>query len=86
MRTAASSGNIAAVMSLINGAATLKPTDFIKKTVGATLFMYYMYVDALHVKPRDCDDLVDGLLFLEAKQYSLEQERKQRESAKPSSR
>lgn len=31
--------------------------------------MYYTYLDNLHNRPADVDDLVDGLLYLDAKNY-----------------
>lgn len=31
--------------------------------------MYYMYVDNFHVRPLDLTDFVDGLLYLDAKNY-----------------
>ncbi|MBO5921210.1 MAG: hypothetical protein J6Q48_02340 [Bacteroidaceae bacterium] len=43
--------------------------DFIKKTCGGLLFMYYAYIEKLHVRPVDIDDFVDGLLYLDARGY-----------------
>lgn len=43
--------------------------DFIKKTCGGLLFMYYAYIEKLHVRPVDIDDMVDGLLYLDARGY-----------------
>lgn len=72
MKMAAATGDIATVIKLMTSTSALKPTDFIKKTVGSILFMYYMYVDKMHVRPVDMDDWVDGLLYLDAKNYILE--------------
>ena len=44
--------------------ASLTPEDFIKKTIGNLLFTYYSYVDRFHIKPKDLEDLVDGLLYI----------------------
>lgn len=49
--------------------AELSTADFIKKTVGNLLFTYYAYLDHFHLRPADAEDLVDGLLFIEAKSY-----------------
>lgn len=59
----------------------LKPSDFIKKTVGNILFVYYVYLENFHIKPKDLEDIVDGLLYLDAhnfikkQQYEAEMER-----------
>jgi hypothetical protein len=34
------------------------------------MFTYYVFVDNLHRDPHDLDDLIDGLLYLDAKSYS----------------
>lgn len=43
-----------------------KPSDFIKKTIGNILFVYYTYLQKYNCRPRDLEDLVDGLLYLDA--------------------
>lgn len=73
MRTASETGNISAMMRLIALSSTLKPADFIKKSVGSLLFIYYTYVDKFHVIPRDIDDIIDGLLYIDARNYIDEQ-------------
>ena len=57
--------------------SALTPSDYIKKTIGNILFTYYTYLKYYHLKPRDLDDLVDGLLYMEAQQYQEEQSFKQ---------
>ena len=49
--------------------ADLTPTDFIQKTVGNLLYIYYFYVDRFKLKPRDLEDLVDGLLYIDANNF-----------------
>lgn len=71
MKLAAQSGDIATVIRLMTQTSALTPTDFIKKTVGSVLFLYYMYVDKLHVRPVSLDDWIDGLLYLDAKAYLI---------------
>lgn len=73
MKAAAETGNISAIMRLISLSSTLKPADFIKKSVGSLLFIYYTYIDKFHVRPRDMEDLVDGLLYMDAYGYIEEQ-------------
>lgn len=47
--------------------------DFIQKTCGSLLFVYYTYVNKYHVRPVDMDDLIDGLLYLDAKSYIIKE-------------
>lgn len=57
------------MIRLMATAASLTPEDFIKKTVGNILFLYYTYLNYFKNKPRDIEDIVDGLLFIEATDY-----------------
>lgn len=75
MKLASSSGDIGTLLRLIAGTSALPPADFIKKTVGGILFMYYLFIDKYHVRPVDLDDLVDGSLYLDAKDYIIKQAR-----------
>ena len=75
MQLASARGDIGAILNLIATSSALPPADFIKKTVGGILFMYYLYVDKYHVRPVDIDDLVDGTLYLDAKDYIIKQQR-----------
>lgn len=75
MKLASASGDIGTLLRLIAGTSTIPPADFIKKTVGGILFMYYLFVDKYHVRPVDLDDLVDGSLYLDAKDYIIKQAR-----------
>lgn len=69
-----------------------KPSDFIKKTIGTILFVYYTYLQKYHCRPRDLEDLVDGLLyldaysFLEKKAYDDAKERAEAEAKRRSTR
>jgi hypothetical protein len=55
------------------------PADFINKLCGNVAFTFYTYVDTFKQKPVDMDDLVDGLLYIEGKNYLKEESyRKQR--------
>lgn len=75
MRLASARGDIGAILNIIATTSVLPPADFIKKTVGGILFMYYLYVDNLHVHPVDIDDLIDGTLYLDAKEYIIKQQK-----------
>lgn len=67
-------GDISTILSLVASTSSLTAADFIKKTCGGLLFMYYTYIDNLHTRPVDILDLVDGLLFLDAKGYIHKQQ------------
>lgn len=67
-------GDISTILSLVASTSSLTAADFIKKTCGGLLFMYYTYIDNLHTRPVDVLDLVDGLLFLDAKGYINKQQ------------
>lgn len=73
MRIAAASGDISTVVRLIASTSSMTTQDFIKQTCGGLLFLYYTYVDKLHVKPTDLIDMVDGLLYMDAKNYIIKQ-------------
>lgn len=75
LQDAASSGDIHTIVKVIANTSSLSPTDFIQKTVGSLLYVYYMYVDRFHVIPTDLDDMIDGILFMEAHQYNIEKNR-----------
>lgn len=67
-------GDISAILRLITSSSQITTTDFIKKTCGGYLFLYYTYVENLHVRPTDMNDLVDGLLYLDAITYIKKKE------------
>ena len=74
MRTAAATGNISALLSLITQTSALSPADYIKKTVGNLMFIYYNFLDNYKQRPMDIDDLVDGILYIGARNYIQERE------------
>lgn len=62
-------GDISTILSLVASTSSMTTTDFIKKTCGGLLFMYYTFVENLHVRPVDLIDMVDGMLYLDARGY-----------------
>ncbi len=74
IQTAARAGDIAQVMFLISRASTRSPTEFIQDSVGSLLFLVYLFEDSFKHEARDLDDLVDGLLYLDARSYVREVE------------
>lgn len=66
---AQASGDIGTLLHLMAKTSELTPSDFIKKTVGNILFVYYVYLENFHIKPKDLEDIVDGLLYLDAHSF-----------------
>lgn len=66
-------GDISTIIRIITRTSKLTTEDFIKKTCGGLLFLYYTYVEKIHVRPMDLIDMVDGILFLDAKGYIIKQ-------------
>ena len=75
--TAQATGDIATILHIITQSSSLTTEDFIKKTCGGLLFVYYVYLKELHTTPVDIDDLIDGLLFLDAQGYITKKIREQ---------
>ena len=67
--SAEATGDLLTIVSLLAKTAQLTVEDYVKKTIGNVMFLYYAHLDTYHVMPRDLDDLVDGMLFMQAKQY-----------------
>lgn len=71
---AQASGDIGTILHLMAKTSELTPSDFIKKTVGNILFVYYVYLENFHIKPKDLEDIVDGLLYLDAHNFIKKQQ------------
>jgi hypothetical protein len=71
---AQASGDIGTILHLMAKTSELTPSDFIKKTVGNILFVYYVYLENFHIKPKDLEDIVDGLLYLDAHNFIQKQQ------------
>ena len=68
-------GDISQLLSIITETASLTVNDFISKTIGPLKMLYYLYIDKFHMCPTDLDELVDGLLYLDVKEYILKKNR-----------
>lgn len=55
------------------------PGEFIRDSLGSLMFMVYLFEDTYKHEACDMDDLVDGLLYLDAKNYTREMEMRERE-------
>ena len=74
MVSAQAAGDIATILRLMAKASELTPEDFIKKTIGSLLFIYYAFVSKFNCRPKDLMDMVDGLLFIEANNFVEKQQ------------
>lgn len=70
---AQAAGDISTIIRIITQTSKMTTEDFVKKTCGGLLFLYYTYVEKLHTRPLDIDDMIDGVLFLDAKSYIMKQ-------------
>lgn len=75
-QAASASGDIGALLSLIVSTSQLTVNDYVEKTIGTVLFMYYAYIDKFHTRPVDLDDLIDGILFMDVKNYIIKKGQK----------
>lgn len=75
-------GDIGQLLSIITDTASLSVNDFIKKTIGPLKMLYYLYIDKLHMCPTDLEELVDGLLYLDVKEYILKKTKNKERAAK----
>lgn len=73
LMAAQAAGDIATVLRIITKTSSLTAKDFIRETCGGLLFMYYTYIERLHVVPMDIEDMIDGLLFLDSRNYIMKQ-------------
>lgn len=69
IRAAQTTGDVATILRLISQTSELTPQDFIKKTLGNLMYIYYLYLSEFHVRPKDLEDMVDGLLFIDARNF-----------------
>lgn len=61
------SGNIFDALTLAMRAKKKTPFEIIEEIVGSVMYLYYLFVDGLHTRPIDIDDMTDGLLYLQAR-------------------
>jgi hypothetical protein len=77
LAAASAANDIATMIKIIARTSSLTVSDYIQKTVGHVMFTYFTYVDNFHTYPRTLDDIVDGILYMEAKQYIQKQSREE---------
>lgn len=64
------------MISLITESCNRTPGEFISDSLGATMFMVFLYEDTFKHEASDMEDLVDGLLYIDARNYTRETEMK----------
>ena len=73
-KSMAAQGDIRGMLSLLLSGVNLTEEEFIEKSIGNLRFLYYLFLDKLHTRPCDMEDLIDGLLYLDSVSYVSEQE------------
>ena len=54
------------MLASLTGSKEERGLEIIRKSTGVYLFFYYQYVDRYKLKPVSLDDLVNGLLYIQA--------------------
>lgn len=65
MKAAQQSGDVGTILRLIANTSQQTPKDIINKALGSLLYLYYTFVARFQVRPKDMQDMVDGLLYTE---------------------
>lgn len=69
VRQAQATGDIATLIRLMAQTASITPADYIKKTLGTIMFLYYQYTKFFRLRPMDLEDMVDGLLYISTSNF-----------------
>lgn len=67
-------------MSLLCQATERSFSDLVHVSVGPMVLSYFVFLDEYHVKPRDLEELVDGLLYIDLKQIRFDRLKKSAEA------
>lgn len=70
---AEASGDIQAVLRAMFAATSMTTEDYVRNTIGSAVMLYYVYLDKFRQRPRDLEDIIDALLYLDAKAYITKQ-------------
>lgn len=74
MAGAQAAQDIGAILSLICKSSERKIEDLVQESTGPMVFSYFVFLENYHVKPRDLDELVDGLLFLDIRGIQMKRQ------------
>jgi hypothetical protein len=69
LEAAKAAGNAAAMLNIIFSANKKTGDEIVKESLGDLTFFYYQYMDTFKRCPKDVDDMVDGIIYLELKVY-----------------
>lgn len=69
VRQAQATGDIGTLLKLMSQTVSLTPSDYIKKTLGTLMYLYYQYLKYFHMRPRDIEDMIDGLLYISTSNF-----------------
>jgi hypothetical protein len=66
------------MLSLIFGSQKKSEGDIIKDALGGYKYMYFSFVEKFRREPKDIDDFIDGIIYIELNGYfEREQMRKE---------
>lgn len=65
----ASTTDVVQILRLMVDAVHLSPVEYIQKTLGSLRYIYYAYVKNFGIRPIDLEDMIDGLLYMDADGY-----------------
>lgn len=69
VKQAQATGDIGTLLRLMAQTASITPADYIKKTLGTIMFLYYQYARYFRLRPVDLEDMVDGLLYISTSNF-----------------
>jgi hypothetical protein len=57
------------MLEIAFGVLTKSDGDIIGETLGAYQYMYFTFLERFRREPREIDDLIDGLIYIELNAY-----------------
>jgi hypothetical protein len=69
MEMAAKAKDVSALMKLMMGSGNKSNSEIVKQCMNTLEFFYYQYFDGFGDRPRDIDDMIGGIIFIELKAY-----------------
>lgn len=74
-----SQATLTTILDAITTSNDLTVDEYTETLMGHLRNAYYVYVDVFHVYPRDMEELVDGLLYVDIKNYATEMDMKEQQ-------
>ena len=66
--------DVSALLSIIVQASTRSPEEFVEESLGSLMFLVFLYMDTFKQEPETLDDLVDGMLYIDSRNYMEERQ------------